>query len=233
MNSKSMGLKLILVILIAAILAGCNTAATTVAPTMASTSDQKATLDYLRTEVAQTIIANPTQVPPTETQVLETNTPTVTSTPTATITPLPTSTPLPPTLTPTKTLVPWTSTPVYTSTPVSTATLTTFNCTITSVKPTDTVKKGSDFDANWVVKNTGTETWIHTEVDIKYISGTKMQKAGEDLLDMKSDVAHDGSYTVIVDMIAPSTAGTYTATWALQMGSTRVCTMPLTVVVVN
>ncbi len=229
MSSKSMGLKLILVIMITAILAGCNTAATTVAPTVESTSDQQATLDSLRTQVAQTVIANPTLVPPTDTPVLETDTPTITSTATSTVTPLPTSTPLPPTIAPTRTLVPWTSTPVYT------ATLTTFNCAITEVTPnsTTTVKKGDDFDGRWVVKNTGTETWIHTEVDIKYISGTKMQKAGEDLLDMKSDVAHNASYTVIVDMIAPSTAGTYYATWALQMGSTRVCTMPLTVVVVN
>ncbi len=229
MSSKSIGLKLILVILITAILAGCNTAATTVVPTSQSTSDQQATLDSLRTQVAQTIIANPTLVPPTDTPVLETNTPTITSTPTSTITPLPTSTPLPPTLTPTRTPVPWTSTPVYT------ATLTTFNCTITSVSPksTDKIKKGTDFDANWVLKNTGTETWIHTEIDVKYISGTKMQKAGEDILDMTTDVAHDASYTVIVDMIAPSTAGTYTAMWALQMGSTRVCTMPLTVVVID
>ncbi len=229
MSSKSMGLKLILVIIITAILAGCGSAATTVAPTMQSTSDQQATLDSLRTQVAQTVIANPTLVPPTETPVLETNTPTVTSTPTSTVTPLATSTPLPPTLTPTRTPVPWTSTPVYT------ATSTALNCTITSVSPasTDKIKKGSDFDGQWVVKNTGTETWIHTEVDIKYISGTKMQKAGEDILDMKNDVAHDASYTVIVDMVAPSTAGTYTATWALQMGSTRVCTMPLTVVVID
>jgi uncharacterized protein YceK len=229
MSSKSLGLKLILVIIITAILAGCGTAATTVAPTSETTSDQQATLDSLRTQVAQTVIANPTLVPPTDTPVLQTNTPTITSTPTSTITPLPTSTPLPPTLTPTRTLIPWTLTPVYT------ATLTTFNCSITSVSPksTDTIKKGSDFDGKWVVKNTGTETWIHSEVDIKYISGTKFQVAGEDIFDMKSDVAHDGSYTQIVDMVAPSTAGTYTATWGFVMGSTRVCTMPLTVVVVD
>jgi uncharacterized protein YceK len=229
MSTKSMGLKLMLVIMITAILAGCNSAATTVAPTTQTTSDQQATLDSLRTQVAQTVIANPTLVPPTDTPVLETNTPTVTSTPTSTVTPLATSTPVPPTLAPTKTPVPWTSTPVYT------ATSTAYNCTITDVSPksTDTVKKGTDFDGKWVVKNTGTEAWYHGDIDIKYISGTKFQVAGEDLLDMKSDVAHDASYTVIVDMVAPSSAGTYTATWALVRSGTTVCTMPLTVVVVN
>jgi len=229
MSSKSMGLKLLLVIMITAILAGCGTVNPTVAPTTEATSDQQATLDSLRTQVAQTVIANPTLVPPTETPVLETNTPTITSTPTSTITPLPTSTPLPPTAIPTKTPVPWTATPVYT------ATLTTYNCAITEVSPksTDTVKKGTDFDGKWVVKNTGTETWNHTEIDIKYISGTKFQVAGEDAFDMTADVAHNGTYTVIVDMVAPTTAGTYTATWGFVMGTTRVCTMPLTVVVVN
>ena len=96
-----------------------------------------------------------------------------------------------------------------------------------------TIKTGNDFDGNWVIKNTGTETWLHTDIDIKYISGTKFQVAGEDVLDMKSDVAHDASFTVIVDMVAPSTACTYTASWALVRSGTTVCTMPLTVVVVN
>ncbi len=229
MSSKSIGLKLLLALIIIAVLAGCGTAATTVAPTTEDTTNQQATLDALRTQVAQTVIANPTLVPPTETPVLETNTPTITYTPTSTVTPLATSTPLPPTATLTKTPVPWTSTPVYT------ATSTAWNCTITSVSPksTDTIKKGYDFDGNWVVKNTGTETWLHTDVDIKYISGTKFQVAGEDLLDLKSDVAHDASYTVIVDMVAPSDAGTYTATWALVRSGMTVCTLPLTVVVVN
>ncbi len=229
MNSKSMGLKIILVMLLAAILAGCNTAATTVAPTSDTTSDQQATLDSLRTQVAQTVIANPTLVPPTETPVLETNTPTITSTPTSTVTPLATSTPLPPTFTPTRTPVPWTSTPVYT------ATSTAYNCTITSVSPkaTDTTKVGYDFDGNWVIKNTGTETWNHGDIDIKYISGTKFQGSGPDVIDLKNDVAHDASYTVIIDMVAPVTAGTYYATWALVRSGMTVCTLPLTVVVVN
>ncbi len=229
MSSKSMGMKIILVMMVAALLAGCSTAATTVAPTQGSNSDQQATLDSLRTQVAQTVIANPTLVPPTETPVLETNTPTITSTPTSTITPLPTSTPLPPTFTPTRTPVPWTATPVYT------ATSTAYNCTITEVTPNSatTIKVGNDFDGRWVVKNTGTETWNHGDIDYKYISGTKFQVAGEDLLDMKSDVAHDASYTFIVDMVAPTTAGTYYATWAVVRSGMTVCTLPLTVVAVN
>ncbi len=229
MSSKTIGLKLMVVIVIATLLASCNTVVPTQAPTTEATSDQQATLDAIRTQVVQTIASNPTEVPPTDTPALPTNTPTITFTPTNTVTPLPTNTPLPPTATASRTPVPWTATPVYT------ATSTAWNCTITSVTPNSatTVKKGVDFDGNWVVKNTGTETWIHTDIDIKYISGTKFQVAGEDILDMKSDVTHDSSYTVIVDMVAPTTTGTYTATWALVRSGTTICTMPLTVVVVN
>ncbi len=227
MSSKSLGLKIILVMTVAAVLAGCTSAATTVAPTSGTNTDQQATLDSLRTQVAQTVIANPTLVPPTETPVLETNTPTVTSTPTSTVTPLATSTPLPPTLTPTRTPVPWTSTPVYT------ATSTVYNCTITEVKSPATVKKGEGFDGWWVVKNTGTEAWVHGDIDIKYISGTKFQESGQDVVDLKSDVAHDATYNVIIDMVAPSTTGTYYATWALVRSGMTVCTLPLTVKVTD
>ncbi len=230
MSSKSMWLKIISVSLLAAILAGCNTAATTVAPTAATTSDQQATLDSLRTQVAQTVIANPTLVPPTETPVLETNTPTVTFTPTSTVTPLATSTPLPPTVAPTRTPVPWTSTPVYTATSIA------YNCTITSVTPNTAstpTKVGNDFDGKWVIKNTGTETWFANDIDIKFISGTNFQENGKTIFDMTSDVAHDASYTLIIDMVAPSTAGTYTTTWALVRSGATVCTLPLTLVVTN
>jgi len=229
MSSKTMGIKLMVAIVITTMLASCNIAGPTQAPTSAATSDQQATLDLIRTQVAQTIVANPTEIPLTDTPALPTNTPTITFTPTNTVTPLPTNTPLPPTALPTKTLVPWTATPVYT------ATSTAFNCTITEVTPnaTTTVKKGVDFDGRWVVKNTGTETWLKGDIDIKYISGIKFQVAGEDALDMTSDVAHDASYTVIVDMVAPTTVGSYVATWALVRSNTTVCTLPLTVIVVN
>jgi hypothetical protein len=110
--------------------------------------------------------------------------------------------------------------------------LTTYNCTITDASPktTDKITPGSDFDGKWVVKNTGSEPWIHTDVDIKYISGTKFQTKG-DLFDLKSDVAKDGSYSVIVDMVAPATIGTFYATWSLACSGLNFCTMNLTLVV--
>ncbi|HEX7567865.1 MAG TPA: NBR1-Ig-like domain-containing protein, partial [Anaerolineaceae bacterium] len=100
-----------------------------------------------------------------------------------------------------------------------------------SPKSTNKITPGMDFDGQWVVTNTGSETWLHTDVDIKYVSGTKFQTKG-DLFDLKSDVAKAGSYTVIVDMLAPATIGTYYATWTLAHGSLSFCTLNLTLVVV-
>jgi hypothetical protein len=207
MYAKSMTLKtLVAVILISAMLAGCSlsrptlpatitvpTAEPIVEPTAeeinesttAPTVDIQPTLDMVKTQAAQTVVADLTLNAPTATPI------TPTSTATATATQGPTNTPVPPTARPTATLVPWTATPKYTATPLG------YACSVTSTSPksTDPIKVGTDFDGNWVVKNTGTVTWLKNAVDFKYISGTKFQTVG-DLFDFKSDVAPDASYTL-------------------------------------
>jgi hypothetical protein len=148
--------------------------------------------------------ATKTSVPPTATQV-------------------PTNTAVPPTAIPTATYIPWT--------PAPTATSTTYNCTITEASPSETtiIKVGADFDGRWVVKNTGTETWSASNVDIVYVSGTKFDRQKN--IDLKADVAHDESLTVVVDMIAPKEPNTYTAMWAIIRGTQTICTLPLKIVV--
>lgn len=231
MSSKQLGLRILAVVIMVTILAGCtNTTATptqVTAPTNAPTGISQPTLDLVKTQVAQTIIANLTQSAPSATPNLPTNTPLPTYTPLPTTAPLPTDTPVP-TLKPTATFIPWTSTPIYT------ATLTTYNCSVTDVSPksTDTIKTGVDFDGKWVAKNTGSKSWLAADVDLKYISGTKFQTKG-DIYDSKSDTASGSSYTAIVDMVAPSSAGTYTATWALVRSGVNICTLNLKVVVVK
>ena len=222
MISISMRLKFLAVILIAAILVGCTAKATTLAPTAttAPTIDQQPTINAVSTQAAQTVIANLTLSAPTATPIPPTDTPA----PTATITL--TNTPLPPTARPTATYIPWTATPAYT------ATLPALNCSVTNTSPksTDVFQPRGEVDGVWIVTNTGTSAWGHSDTDIKYISGTKMQTKG-DLFDMPSDVASGASYTVVVDMLAPDTAGTYKATWAIVQGNLTICTMNLTVVV--
>jgi hypothetical protein len=231
MNFKQIGLKVLVVTVIAAIIAGCSTPPTaTLAPTAITetepTVNVQPTLNMVKTQAAQTVVANLTQNAPKATPITPTTT--NTSTPAVTATLALTNTPVPPTARPTATYIPWTATPIYTATSVA------YSCSITEVSPkaTDTIKVGVDFDGRWVVKNTGTQTWLKADVDIKYLSGTKFQTKG-DLFDMMSDVVKDASYTVIVDMKAPADAGTYNASWALVLGGQSFCTMNLTVVVIK
>ena len=51
----------------------------------------------------------------------------------------------------------------------------------------------------------------------------------DSIYDLSTDVNEDDQITLIVDSIAPSTTGTYTMTWGLVKGSTRLCTMSVTI----
>jgi Ig-like domain from next to BRCA1 gene len=223
--------KILAVIMVTTVIfmSGCNSPVTsnnpTAAPTAVGATENTApTVDVnlIRTQAAQTVIANLTQNAPTATPVTPTSTDT--ATPTVTLT----FTPLPPTARPTATWIPWTSTPVYSPTPIG------FACSITDYFPksTDSFKVKTDFDGRWVVKNTGTQLWDQHQVDLKYISGTKMQTYA-DLFDLTATVAAGASLQVIVDMTAPATAGTYTATWAIVQYGLTICTLPLSVKITN
>ena len=74
--------------------------------------------------------------------------------------------------------------------------------------------------------------WGHSNADLKYISGTAMQTKGS-LFDLTADVNGGQSYTATVAMLSPSTAGTYTAVWEIIQDSVLVCTLNLSVRVVN
>jgi hypothetical protein len=104
------------------------------------------------------------------------------------------------------------------------------SCIILSTAPKVTLQVRADFDATWTVKNTGKTNWELTTVDYKYISGTKMHKY-DSLYDLPTVVKPGESIKIVVDMLAPSTPGTYTANWAIVQGKTTLCNLPLTVVV--
>jgi len=92
------------------------------------------------------------------------------------------------------------------------------------------INSNTDFDATWVVKNTGTETWSHNDIDIRSSSGEKLQKSG-DTLDLKNNVATGESYTITVNMHTPTDSGSHTTIWTVNRGTQAVCTMTLTIVV--
>jgi hypothetical protein len=88
----------------------------------------------------------------------------------------------------------------------------------------------NDFDAIFTVKNTSDKNWEAAAVDLKFLSGAKMQKYA-DLYDLPKLVKPGESITLRVDMLAPDKAGVYVANWGLVSGSTTLCKMALGVVV--
>jgi len=207
MSKQKLFLNFIGLGVLAAIMMGCTTPATTGAPTV----DFEKTIEVVKTQAAGTAVANITPV-----VCALTNTPL----PTATNTIAPTTAP---TATITNTLMPW-----WTKTPTQPS----GGCVVTEAYPaaSEVFGPNTSFDGKWVIKNTGDGKWLTNETDIRFASGTKMQTSG-DVVDMKNDVAEGDTYTVIVDMQTPAAAGTYTTTWVVYTGGQIICSMPLRIVV--
>ncbi len=79
---------------------------------------------------------------------------------------------------------------------------------------TDTGKfRNGGVDLTWVIRNTGTTTWNGTYF-ARYYSGTKIVSPDSVYL-KETSVAPGGVANITVDVICPSTAGTYYTTWVL------------------
>lgn len=218
MNQKRIAVFTILLIF-SLLLAGCNLPGQGAAPTLDPAALQ-ATIDVALTQAMQTLEVDLTSTA----AAMPTSTFTITPTlePTLTSTPEPTATVQVPTATNTY-IVP-TKKPTATSTPYA------YACTLLSTSPaTDTkFNLNADFDAVWKVKNSGSKDWEIGYLDLKYVSGTKMQTVA-DIFDVSTFVAKDGELTLVVDMRAPSTAGKYTASWVLVMEGNTLCTLPVNI----
>lgn len=180
----------------------------------------QATLDAAVTQAVETMSAQLTATALAQPTATETLVPTAT----ATLEPSPTVV-IP---TATKTWIPATAAPTKTATPTN------YVCQLVSTLPAKGTKlnPGSNYDANWVVKNTGVLNWEIGNLDLRYDSGTKMQKVA-DAFDINTLVKPGEELTLIVDMVAPSTAGTYSETWKLMYGNTTLCTLPVNIEVVQ
>jgi type II secretory pathway pseudopilin PulG len=221
--SKSKSLSISLLMVLAVVTSACGILVPKAQPTVDPAVFQ-ATLNAASTQAIQTIVAQitataqaqpqePTQAP-TEQPTLVVFTPTTEPTATASFTP--TNTPPPPTAT----------RPPATATSTPTATAGPFECRIVSQSPAlgAKINAGTDFDMVWVLKNTGTKRWELGAVDIKYTSGSKLQKFG-DVFDLAKTIEPGGEITITIDMLAPSIAGTYKAVWNLVGESGNICTM--------
>jgi hypothetical protein len=216
------------IVLLIAILAGCTSAQPTL--TLEPTVDSQPTFALIQTQAVQTAVAQMTLNAPIATEVpppTETPLPTATTAPTQTQV-LPTLAPALPTTAPTATFVPWTATPAFTATSQA------YNCTITEQSPAfgADIRVGGDFDGRWVIKNTGTQTWQADGFDIKYLSGQKFH-TGPDVLDLGQDVVTQGTYTIVLDMLAPNSDGRYTTSWGLVRGNEVICALPITIDVIQ
>lgn len=70
---------------------------------------------------------------------------------------------------------------------------------------------GASFTKTWIVKNTGSCTWT-TDYELKFVNGSQMSGATTHIT---AAVAPQTSAQVSVDLVAPSTAGTYTGYWQM------------------
>ena len=201
------------------LLSGCGLLPIGPTPTV-DPSIQQATVDAAVTAIVQTVAVQMTE--------------TAVSMPTSTVT----LTPVPPTETntPLPTATKWvpTATKVPTAKPTATATPWDYNCKILSASPAAGTKVtiNGDFDVTWKVQNIGAKTWELGYVDLRYISGTKMQSY-HDVFDVTSAINTGGELTMTVDMKAPATAGKYTANWAFMMDNITLCSITVDIEATN
>jgi hypothetical protein len=81
----------------------------------------------------------------------------------------------------------------------------------------------------WTVKNTSSQTWLATTVDIVWRSGSNLSTGT--LFDTTSDVNVGSSTAISLSMKAPSSAGTYTSAWSLRAGANTFCPMSIKIIV--
>ena len=187
------------------------------------------------TQAAETVFAKITETAkamPTETPtstVTPTSTPSTTPTTTATMKPAAVYVWVPSATFATST--PSTLTPV---TPTTVVTASSYSCSIISqsVASGTEYKVGTEFDASWTVKNTGSSAWEASEIDYRYVSGTAMHKFNA-IYDFTSSVASGSSITITVDMIAPASAASYETYWGISRSSVNLCALPLKIKVIE
>lgn len=225
--------KIAAVLIFAALLAGCGRA--TALPSLEPTIDTAPTLSIIRTQAVETAVAEMTLNAPEPTPTTEFVTETAAPEPTATEAPVPTATVALPTLPPTvvPTLIPTSTFVPITATPNATITVSGYSCIVTESSPPSgyDLPPGGDFDGRWVIRNNGSVNWAATDLDVVFVSGTRLQADDVDALDVPA-VNAGATHTVVIDMLAPREAGRYTTNWAVRRGNTTLCNLPVTIDVV-
>lgn len=133
----------------------------------------------------------------------------------------PTPTPIIPTLMPTVTLIsnPPTATLFQAFQNVTTSNVSSCDSSVylsdVTIPDGTTLTPDEEFTKTWSLQNAGTCAWT-TSYSMVYYSGNSMSGSTTALSDA---VSSGGSVEVSVDLVAPSSAGTYTGYWRLQNAS--------------
>ncbi len=239
MKFTALVLRLMVGVMVVALLMGCTTATPPVVPTTAPqpTVDVQPTLVAVQTQAAQTVVADLTKNAPTKpantVAPSATTAPTTAPTTAATVAPTKAPTAAPTTVAATATSVPTTKPTAGAVLWTLTPTLSTYNCVNLSVSPlkTETLAPYQDFDGRWEVLNSGSEMWTNSDLDIRYISGVRLQKKIIEEVPFTVSVLHNEKYTVLVDMRAPADPGVYSTNWAIMKGNRAICNLNLTITV--
>jgi hypothetical protein len=103
----------------------------------------------------------------------------------------------------------------------------TMGCVLVAQAPTDYTQfnAGSGFSTTWVLQNTGSEPWLSSSMDVRYVGAAANvpMHQGTDVYDLALDVQPGATYNFSVPMIAPYDTGTYGEMWEVGMGSTVLC----------
>ena len=208
---------LLVIIILAALLAGCGAPGQSPEAIQAQVNTAVAQTLEVEDQIAKSVVLTvDAQVP--------LSTPTAEVVPTATPITIPTFTPVVPTVTAVAIIPPsgggsGGSSSGNASSPKSKI----YSCAIVSEKPYDgaSFRPGDSFDKSWTIKNTGSATW-EAGWEFEYKGGEDMSPTGDFLIGQQ--VKPGGTITLVIEVDAPKitqkdSGKVFVMTWSLNNGS--------------
>lgn len=203
---------LLVIIILAALLAGCGAPGQSPEAIQAQVNTAVAQTLEVEDQIAKSVVLTvDAQVP--------LSTPTAEVVPTVTPITIPTFTPVVPTVTPVAIIPPSGGGSGGASSPKSKI----YSCAIVSEKPYDgaSFRPGDSFDKSWTIKNTGSATW-EAGWEFEYKGGEDMSPTGDFLIGQQ--VKPGGTITLVIEVDAPKitqkdSGKVFVMTWSLNNGS--------------
>jgi len=207
---------LLVIIILAALLAGCGAPGQSPEAIQAQVNTAVAQTLEVEDQIAKSVVLTvDAQVP--------LSTPTAEVVPTATPITIPTFTPVVPTVTPVAIIPPSGGGGGSSSGSASSPKSKIYSCAIVSEKPYDgaSFRPGDSFDKSWTIKNTGSATW-EAGWEFEYKGGEDMSPTGDFLIGQQ--VKPGGTITLVIEVDAPKitqkdSGKVFVMTWSLNNGS--------------